>query len=84
MISFTWNAPPQFARAREQRTVVVIELAPESEGHTRVRLTHHGFAALAKSTPKDAGEWREVRAYFAKAWPSVLEALQTHFEADDR
>ena len=76
MLSFTWNAPPEFEHARPRRTVVVIELETESPGATRVRLTHHGFAAGATADPDHAGEWEEVRAYFAKAWPQFLAALR--------
>jgi uncharacterized protein YndB with AHSA1/START domain len=77
MFSFSWNAPPKFARAREGRTVVVVELEPEG-GATRVRLTHHGFAERAAADPAHAEEWRQVRAYFESAWARVLDALRRH------
>jgi uncharacterized protein YndB with AHSA1/START domain len=80
MLSFTWNAPPKFAHCRERRTVVVVELEAEGEGGTRVRLTQHGFAEASLREPGHEAEWREVRAYFAKAWPAVLGALRKHAE----
>ncbi len=80
MLSFTWNAPPRFAHCRERRTVVVVELEAEGPGGTRVRLTHQGFAEGAAKEPDHAEEWRQVRDYFAKAWPSVLAALRKHAE----
>jgi uncharacterized protein YndB with AHSA1/START domain len=79
MFSFDWNAPPKLATARKQRTVVVVELEPEGPGLTRVRLTHHGFAEKAAAAPAEAEEWKQVRAYFAQAWPNVLAALKKHF-----
>jgi uncharacterized protein YndB with AHSA1/START domain len=79
MVSFTWNAPPQFARARAERTWVVVDLAALSGTTTRVRLRHVGFDAQAGAHPAAAREWEEVRAYFAAAWPKVLGALAGHF-----
>jgi uncharacterized protein YndB with AHSA1/START domain len=75
MLSFTWNAPPKFAAARAQRTVVVVEMEAEGPGRTVVRLTHHGFAEKAAADAEHAAEWREVRAYFARAWPRFLTAV---------
>jgi uncharacterized protein YndB with AHSA1/START domain len=80
MFSFSWNAPPKFAHCREKRTVVVLELEAEGAGGTRVRLTHHGFAEEAAREADHAEEWRQVREYFAKAWPRVLDALRKHAE----
>lgn len=79
MFSFTWNAPPKFARARAERTWVVVELEPLSAGATRVRLSHLGFAEQAAAHAGAEQEWREVRAYFSQAWPRVLGALRAHF-----
>lgn len=78
MLSFTWNAPPEFAHCRERRTVVVVEVEAEGLRGTRVRLTHHGFAEGALKEPDHAEEWRQVRDYFVKAWPGVLDALRKH------
>jgi uncharacterized protein YndB with AHSA1/START domain len=80
MLAFDWNAPPKLAHARKARTIVVVELEAEAPGRTRVRLTHHGFAEKAAAEPDHAAEWASARAYFAAAWPNVLEALRTHFE----
>lgn len=79
MLAFEWNAPPQFARARPERTFVVVELEPVAADRTRVTLLHQGFAEQAARVPEAAGEWREVRAYFEHAWPSVLAALARRF-----
>src|SRR5205085_9555733 len=32
--------------------------------------------------PDEAAEWEQVRAYFAKAWPTVLEMCRKHLEKD--
>ncbi len=79
MLSFDWNAPPQFAHARSERTWVVVSMEEAGTGQTRVRVTHHGYAEKIASQPDHAAEWREVRTYFSNAWPKVLGALQARF-----
>ena len=55
-------------------------LAPVvGDGCVRVRLTHAGFAERAAEHPDENAEWEQVRAYFAKAWPTVLEMCRKHF-----
>jgi len=68
MLTFTWNAPPHLAEARAQRTFVIVRLAPEGAGETRVRLTHIGWG--------DGGQWDQAYAYFDRAWGNVLANLQ--------
>lgn len=75
MLSFTWNAPPAMAFARQKHTWVVIELVEPSPGRTTVRLTHQGFKELAAAHPDHATEFAQCRAYFAKAWVAVVDAL---------
>jgi uncharacterized protein YndB with AHSA1/START domain len=79
MVSFSWNAPPKFPYAREQRTWVLVRIDPHGPHSTKVTLKHMGFADEAGKSPEHAQEWKEVRAYFANAWPSVLKALQEKF-----
>lgn len=81
MVSFTWNAPPSFAHAREQHTHVVVEFEQEAPGWTRVRLTHLGWHEKVRDDAANAEEWRAARAYFAKVWPKVMEGLRTRFAA---
>jgi uncharacterized protein YndB with AHSA1/START domain len=86
MLAFEWNAPPQFARARPQRTWVVVRFADLGDGTVRIRLSQDGFAERAAAHPDEQEEWSQVREYFSKAWPRVLESLRQHFEksgADD-
>lgn len=67
MLSFTWNAPPQFPEERNsvQRTWVVVLFEPVGEGKTRVTINHVGWMS--------GGKWDEVYAYFDKAWVTVLD-----------
>ncbi len=69
MISFSWNAPPSLPVEREKRTWIVVTLHDEAEGSTRVVVDHIGFG--------EGGKWKDVHAYFDKAWPNVLKALQS-------
>lgn len=76
MLSFTWNAPPQFERERPEKTWVVVRLASRNLSRTEVRLTHAGW----DEPGRDGGRWSEVRNYFQHAWPRVLSALRKHCE----
>lgn len=81
MLSFSWNAPPQFPTAREKRTWIVLRIDPDGAHASRVTLRQMGFAEQAAADPAHAEEWAQVRAYFHRAWPSVLTALQERFRA---
>jgi uncharacterized protein YndB with AHSA1/START domain len=76
MLSFTWNAPPKLAHARERRTWVVVGLDDLAPARTRVRLEHLGFVEQAAENPEHRAEWEETRGYFEGAWPKVLDALK--------
>ncbi len=85
MISFSWNAPPQFAHARQRHSHVVVELRAVGgvgEGSTEITLTNLGFDELAARFPDQAEEYRQVRAYFEAAWPRVLGWFVEHFEKE--
>lgn len=73
MVSFTWNAPPQFGRLRDERTFVVVTMDALGPSATKVSVAHQGFG--------DGEGWDAVREYFAKAWPAVLDAMARAFEA---
>ncbi|MBT3318133.1 MAG: SRPBCC domain-containing protein [Clostridia bacterium] len=70
MLSFSWNAPPQFPdiRSDEYKTWVVVEFEQVGESETRVTLTHLGWP--------ESKEWNKVYDYFDEAWESVLESLK--------
>jgi uncharacterized protein YndB with AHSA1/START domain len=82
MLAFEWNAPPQFAKARPQRTWVVVRFAELGDGSVRVRLSHAGFAERVAEHPDERAEWEQVRDYFTKAWPRVIESFRKHVEKD--
>jgi uncharacterized protein YndB with AHSA1/START domain len=84
MLTFEWNAPPQFAKARAQRTWVVMRFSDEGDGTVRVRLTHLGFAERVFEHPDMKAEYEQVRDYFSKAWPRVLEHLREQFAKDSK
>ncbi|MEM1329951.1 MAG: SRPBCC domain-containing protein [Planctomycetota bacterium] len=73
MISFSWNAPPQFDEARAMRTWVVVECEPVDAESTRVRLTQLGFG--------EGKQWDDTREYFSTAWPTVLRIMSESLEA---
>lgn len=73
LVSFTWNAPPQFGALRDERTFVVVTMNAVGPSATKVSLAHQGFG--------DGERWAAVREYFAKAWPAVLDAMGKAFEA---
>ncbi len=79
MLTYTWNAPPQFPTVREQRTWVVWELAETESGGTSIRSTHLGW-------PEEAGdattEWGQTREYFVNAWPYVMGAVVSSVEPE--
>lgn len=72
MLSFDWNAPPDLAEARDQRTFVMVRLAAVSAELTHVHLHHTGWG--------DGGQWDEAFAYFDRAWGFVLHSLRDRFE----
>jgi uncharacterized protein YndB with AHSA1/START domain len=74
MLSFEWNAPPQYPTVRKgQRTWVVVQFFPCSQNEVRVRLTHIGW--------KEGAEWDKVFQYFKRAWDIVLGRLAYRFSA---
>lgn len=72
MLSFEWNAPPDYPEVRKHRTWVVVELAAAGPNQTQVSLTHLGW--------QDGEQWDQVFAYFMRAWDVVLGRLQHRFE----
>ena len=47
---------------------------------TKVQITHLGFTEQAATHTDRAEEYKQVRAYFANAWPHVLTALKQKWE----
>jgi hypothetical protein len=72
MISFTWNAPPEFPDIRKQQTHVIVRFYELADNKAKVTLTQDGWGS--------GDEWQKVRAYFARAWGEiVLPGLRERF-----
>ncbi|MFC1572492.1 SRPBCC domain-containing protein [Candidatus Eisenbacteria bacterium] len=71
MLSFEWNAPPQFPEIRKEKTWVVVQMDPVGEDKTLVGITHLGWC------PGD--DWEQVYQYFVRAWDIVLGRLEHRF-----
>ncbi|QSE98251.1 SRPBCC family protein [Fulvivirga lutea] len=67
MLSFSWNAPPEYPTVRGIHTWVVL-LFKESGAHTELTLTHLGWGT--------GEEWDKVYAYFENAWDFVFNKLK--------
>jgi uncharacterized protein YndB with AHSA1/START domain len=64
MVSFTWDAPPQFPDIRKQRTVVTIRFYQTSPKETLVTLTQTGWG--------QSEDWNTVLNYFNAAWAGFV------------
>jgi uncharacterized protein YndB with AHSA1/START domain len=77
MLSFEWNAPPEFPNVRREQTKkhtwIIVQFYPIAKGQTRVGLTHLGW--------KEGEEWEKVFQYFLRAWDVVLGRLEHLFSA---
>ncbi len=75
MLSFEWNAPPQFGELRDKRTIVVLTFEEFGPGQIRVVLNHLGWGR--------GEQWNQVYDYFDRAWSGVLSAFKKFVESDD-
>ena len=73
MLSFSWNAPPQFPSVRQEQTWVVVEFRPLGADRSWVGLAHLGW--------QEGDEWQQVFNYFTQAWDLVLDRLVYRFSA---
>jgi uncharacterized protein YndB with AHSA1/START domain len=64
MISFTWDAPPQFPALRKNRTCVSIRLYKTNDRQTVVTLSQTGWG--------QGKDWDALYAYFEQAWASFV------------
>ena len=71
MISFQWNAPPQFPEVRNGGTWVVVQMRSEGPDQTRVMVMHLGW--------KEGPEWDQAYAHFIRGWDDLMKRLQRHF-----
>ena len=70
MLSFTWDAPPDFPDIRKQRTSVVLRFAQIDKNKTKLSLTHSGWG--------EGDDWNKVYAYFIVAWGEVVLPFLKH------
>ena len=84
MLSFSWNAPPEFTHARGHLTWIVVRLEELSGDRVNVKISHLGWDGMKAAHPSHADEWNEVYDYFSKAWPFVLENLKNRFDEGPR
>jgi uncharacterized protein YndB with AHSA1/START domain len=70
MLSFSWNAPPEYKEVRESSyyTWVVVNFRAFPENRTEITLTHLGW-------PVDK-RWEPVFEYFDDAWVTILNRLE--------
>lgn len=64
MLSFTWDAPPNFPEIRKQRTSVVVRLVRLDSNKTQLVFRHTGWG--------EGEDWTRVRDYFVSAWGDVV------------
>lgn len=64
MISFTWDAPPQYPEIRKQRTSVSIHFYPVTASESIVTLTHTGWG--------QGEDWNTVFNHFEQAWSGFV------------
>jgi uncharacterized protein YndB with AHSA1/START domain len=64
MVSFTWDAPPQYPEIRKQRTLVTVRFYPTTVNQTLVTLSQTGWG--------QGENWETVRTYFNNAWAGFV------------
>ena len=74
MLSFEWNAPPQFDSLRYIYTRAIILFDHLSEGKTKIRFSHVGWG--------EGEKWGEVYDYFDAAWDYVLENFKKYMDGN--
>ncbi|MFN8284311.1 MAG: SRPBCC domain-containing protein [Chitinophagales bacterium] len=72
MLSFSWNAPPQFPTVRKQHHWYVLEFDAINKNETQLQLTGIGW--------QNSEEWNAVYDYFDAAWSRVLDNLKKSLE----
>jgi uncharacterized protein YndB with AHSA1/START domain len=71
MISFQWNAPPEYPEVRHGGTWVVIQMRPEGADRTHVTVTHLGW--------KEGPEWEQAYLHFTRGWGELMKRLERRF-----
>jgi uncharacterized protein YndB with AHSA1/START domain len=71
MISFQWNAPPEYPEVRNGGTWVVVQMRPEGTAQTHIIVTHLGW--------KEGPQWDAAYAHFVLGWSGLVDRLQKRF-----
>ena len=71
MISFQWNAPPEYPEVRNGGTWVVVQIRAEGTGRTHVTVTHLGW--------KEGPEWDRAYVHFIRGWGDLMKRLERRF-----
>jgi uncharacterized protein YndB with AHSA1/START domain len=71
MISFQWNAPPEYPEVRNGGTWVVVQMRPEGADQTRLTVTHLGW--------KQGLEWDRAYVHFTQGWGDLVKRLEQRF-----
>ncbi len=68
---FEWNAPPNLPAIRRLRTLVYLDFKPLPGNRTELTLRNFGYG--------EGPDWARSKAYFEKAWPSVMASLEKKY-----
>jgi len=71
MLSFDWNAPPQFGKIRDIHTQVILLFDEIEPGKVRIDFSQYGWGV--------GEDWDKLYDYFDKAWGYVLSNLRKRF-----
>jgi len=71
MISFQWNAPPEYPEVRNAGMWVVVQMRPEGPDRTHVAVTHLGW--------KEGTEWDAAYVHFVSGWGDLMKRLERRF-----
>ena len=68
---FEWNSPPTLPVVRSLHTLVYLDFRPLAPDRTEVTLRNFGYG--------EGDDWQKSKAYFERAWTSVMDSLQKRF-----
>jgi uncharacterized protein YndB with AHSA1/START domain len=68
---FEWNSPPTLPVVRPLHTLVYLDFRPVAPDRTEVTLRNFGYG--------QGEDWQKSKAYFERAWNSVMDSLQKRF-----
>lgn len=71
MISFQWNAPPEYPEVRNGGTWVVVQMRSEGIDRTHVTVTHLGW--------KEGAQWDRALVHFTRGWGDLMKRLDRRF-----